>query len=205
MEVLMTNFFKNLKNNKNLFIINIVYFTLGFVNIHFSLLGLICMILPMVLLVKTNRKTYCQGYCPRANLYTKAGKLTSKFSLKTPTYFIKGNLKYLMLIYFGISLFFITMSTLRVAAGVMNPLEQLRFFIVFPIPFKLPQLIELNNVLPWITHMAYRFYSMMMTTTIIGLVLAFVYKPRTWCTICPISTISGLYLDGQKKTQEQAA
>lgn len=62
----MTNFFKNLKNNKYLFIINLLYFALGFINIHFALLGLICMILPLYLLVKTKKKTYCQGYCPRA-------------------------------------------------------------------------------------------------------------------------------------------
>ena len=190
----MTDFFKNLKNNKYLFIINLTYFIIGFINVHYALLGLICMLLPFVLLVKNNRKTYCQGYCPRANLYSKAGKLTSKYSRKTPLYFISGNMKYIMLIYFGISLFFITMSTIKVGRGAMIPLEQLRFFIVFPIPYKLPQLFSLNNMVPWITHLSYRFYSMMMTTTIIGLVMAFIYKPRTWCTICPISTISSIYL-----------
>ncbi|MEL7647578.1 MAG: 4Fe-4S binding protein [Sedimentibacter sp.] len=201
----MTNFFKNLKNNKFLFIINLVYFALGFVNIHFSLLGLICMMLPLILLVKTNRKTYCQGYCPRANLYTKAGKLTSKYSMKTPAYFIKGNMKHIMLAYFGISLFFITMSTLRVASGAMNPLEQLRFMIYFRIPFKLPQMFELQGMAGWLTHLAYRFYSMMMTTSFLGLAMAFVYKPRTWCTICPISTISEIYLDGRKRVKDEAA
>lgn len=197
----MKNFFKNLKNNKYLFIITILYFALGFVNIHFSLLGLICMLLPFVLLVKTNKKTYCQGYCPRANLYTKAGKIVRKNSRKTPMFFIKGNMKWIMLSYFGISLFFIVMSTIRVASDLMLPLEQLRFLIVFKIPFNMVQLIEINNVLPWITHLSYRFYSMMLTTTIIGLILALVYKPRTWCTICPISTISEVYLNNTKNTK----
>lgn len=199
----MTNFFKNLKNNKYLFIINLTYFALGFINIHFSLLGFICMLLPLILLVKNNKKTYCQGYCPRANFYTKAGKLTSKYSRKTPSYFINGNMKYIMLIYFGISLFFITMSTIRVGKGAMMPLEQLRFFIVLPIPYKMPQLLDLNNIIPWISHLSYRFYSMMMTTTVLGLVMALVYKPRTWCTICPISTISGIYIENNKKLQKQ--
>lgn len=195
----MINFFKNLKNNKYLFIFNVLYFALGFVNIHFALLGLICMILPLYLLVKTKKKTYCQGYCPRANLYTKTGKITSKISGKTPLYFIKGNMKWIMLTYFGISLFFIIMSTVRVAAGLMPPLEELRYLIVFRVPFKIPQLYEINAFLPWITHMSYRFYSMMMTTTTIGLVLALIYKPRTWCTICPISTISDVYTNSIKQ------
>lgn len=199
----MTNFFKNLKNYKYLFIINIAYFALGFVNIHFALLGIICMALPLYLLVKTNRKTYCQGYCPRANLYNKVGKTTNSISRKTPLYFIKGNFKWIMLIYFGVSLFFITMSTFRVAAGLMNPMESLRYLIIIKIPFEMPQMINLNNMLPWVTHLAYRFYSMMMTTTTIGLALALIYKPRTWCTICPISTISDVYLKNNRKLKEQ--
>lgn len=197
----MTNFFKNLKNNKYLFIINLLYFALGIVNIHFALLGLICMILPLYLLVRTKKKTYCQGYCPRSNLYSKAGKITSKISGKTPIYFIRGNMKWIMLSYFIISLFFITMSTIRVASGIMMPLEQLRYLIIFKVPFNMPQLVELNNILPWVTHLSYRFYSMMMTTTTLGLVMALIYKPRTWCTICPISTISDVYTSNIKKNQ----
>jgi len=198
----MTDFFKNLKNNKYLFIITLLYFILGFVNIHFALLGFICMLLPLYLLVKTNKKTYCQGYCPRANLYTKTGKATNKASRKTPIFFIKGNMKWIVLIYFGISLIFITMSSIRVASGLMLPLEQLRYLIVFRVPFNMIQLIEINNLLPWVTHLSYRFYSMMMTTTTIGLVFALVYKPRTWCTICPISTISDVYLNNSQKQSE---
>lgn len=197
----MKNFFKNLKNNKYLFIITLVYFILGFVNIHFALLGFICMLLPFVLLVKTNKKTYCQGYCPRSNLYTKAGKIANKNSRKTPMFFIKGKMKWIMLSYFGINLFFIAMSTIRVASDLMLPLDQLRFLIVFKIPFNMVPLIEINNVLPWITHLSYRFYSMMLTTTTIGLILALIYKPRTWCTICPISTISEVYLNNTKNTK----
>lgn len=199
----MTNFFKNLKNHKFLFILNLLYFALGFINIHFALLGLICMVLPLYLLIKTKKKTYCQGYCPRANFYNKAGKLTSKISGKTPLYFIKGNMKWIMLTYFGINLFFITMSTLRVASGFMMPLQELRYLIVFNVPFKMPQLIEIDTFLPWLTHLSYRFYSMMMTTTTLGLVLALMYKPRTWCTICPISTISDVYTNSIK--QKKAA
>jgi hypothetical protein len=170
------------------------YFILGFINIHFAMLGFVCLVLPLIILVRTNKKTYCQGYCPRASLFTKAGKVPSIKSRKTPDFFIKGKLKWVVLIYFGLNMLMITMSTFRVASGLMEPLEFLRFLIVFRIPYNIPQLIEVNNALPWITHLSYRFYSMMMTTTTLGLILAFIYKPRTWCLICPISTISDIYL-----------
>lgn len=194
----MTNFFKNFKNNKYLFLITLLYFALGFINIHFALLGLICMMFPFILLFKNNKKIWCQGYCPRSNLYTKIGKTTKKHSRKTPMYFIKGNMKYIMLLYFGISLFFIIMSTIRVSGGIMLPMNILRFLIVIPISVDFPQFFELSSVASWITHLSYRFYSMMLTTTTIGLLLAIIYKPRTWCTICPIATVSDVYLKKKK-------
>jgi len=191
-----------LKNNKYLFLITLLFFALGFVNIHFALLGFICMLLPFILLIKNNKKTWCQGYCPRANLYSTVGKITKEHSRKTPVFFIKGNMKWIMLIYFGISLFIITMSTFKVSSGVIPPMKILRFLIFIPIPFELPQIMEFSNVMPWLTHLSYRIYSMMMTTTVIGLVLAIVYKPRTWCTICPIATVSDVYLKSSKKPRE---
>ncbi|MFA9463151.1 MAG: hypothetical protein ACERKN_02555 [Velocimicrobium sp.] len=99
-----------------------------------------------------------------------------------------------MLVYFGISLFFILMSTLGVVKGMKPAMEYLRFFILFPLPFEMPQLLDIINLSPWLTHLSYRIYSMMMTTTILGLLLAMFYKPRTWCAICPISTISDTLL-----------
>lgn len=187
----MSNVKITIKNNKYLFIITLLYFLLGIINIHFALLGLVCMALPFVLLFRDKKKTWCQNYCPRAGLYTRCGKLTSKFSKKTPMFFIKGSMKWIMLSYFMISLIIIIISTIKVANG-MPPMEYLKFLMVFPIK-SLPQIFDIASP-AWLIHLSYRFYSMMMTTTILGLILALIYKPRTWCTICPISTLSGAYL-----------
>lgn len=183
-----------MRNNKYLFLITISFFALGFVNIHFSLLGIVCMTLPIILLLKTKKKTWCQGYCPRAGLYTACGKSKKWPSLSTPQFFIKGNMKWILLSYFGISLTIILMSTLGVARGIKPAMEYLRFLVLIPVPFKMPQLFDIINIAPWLTHLSYRFYSMMMTTTFLGLLLAMVYRPRTWCTICPIATISDVIL-----------
>lgn len=183
-----------MRNHKYLFLITISFFALGFVNIHFSLLGIVCMTLPIILLLKDRKKTWCQGYCPRASLYTTCGKSKKWPSLNTPRFFIKGNMKWFMLAYFGISLTFILMSTLGVAKGMRLPMEHLRFLILIPVPFEMPQLFDIMYIAPWLTHLSYRFYSMMMTTTFLGFILAMVYKPRTWCTICPIATVSDVIL-----------
>jgi hypothetical protein len=183
-----------MRNHKYLFSITISFFLLGFVNIHFSLLGIVCITLPIILLLKNRKKTWCQGYCPRASLYTTFGKAKKRSGIRTPQFFIKGNMKWIMLAYFGISLTFIIMSTLGVARGMRLPMDYLRFLILIPLPFEMPQLFNIINIVPWLTHLSYRFYSMMMTTTVLGLILALVYKPRTWCTICPIATVSDVII-----------
>ncbi len=184
-----------MKNNKYLFIITLLYFALGVINIHFALLGLICMGIPLTILFAKKKKTWCQGYCPRSSLYTTCGKATKSFSGKTPMFFIKGPMKWIMLGYFGISLTFVIMSTIGVANG-NPPMDYLRFLMIVPIKF-FPQLTTISSP-DWVLHFSYRFYSMMMTTTILGFILALVYKPRTWCTICPINTVSNAYLDSVK-------
>ena len=183
-----------MRNHKLLFLFTIIFFVLGLVNIHFSLFGIICMALPIILLLKNQKKTWCQSYCPRASLYTTVGKTKKWSSHKTPRFFIKGNMKWIMLVYFGLSLLFIIMSTLGVARGLRPAMEYLRFLILIPLPFNMPQLFDIVDLVPWLTHLSYRFYSMMMTTTLIGLLLAMVFKPRTWCTICPIATVSDVIL-----------
>ena len=37
---------------------------------------------------------------------------------------------------------------------------------------------------------AFGFYSLMLTSTIIGLVVMVLYKPRTWCSFCPMGTMT---------------
>jgi len=50
----------------------------------------------------------------------------------------------------------------------------------------------------WAVHLGFRVYSMMFTTIIIGLLLGYLYRARTWCGICPMGTLSSLAL--RKKT-----
>jgi len=187
-----------MKYKKHLFIFTLVYFLLGIINIHFALVALFCLMFPIILLVATKRKIWCQGYCPRANLFTVCTK-SAKCSRKTPRFFVTGSMKWIVLVYFLFNLTIITATTIRVSSGVVMPMNSLRFLLFMQLPFDLPQLFHFDNVAPWITHLSFRLYSMMMTTTFIGFILALIYKPRTWCAICPISTVSGLYLKRLKR------
>lgn len=183
---------------KYLFLFTVTFFALGFVNVLFGLLGLACLSLPFIFLAKDRKKTWCQGICPRANLFSRLFKGRSLTGRPGPWWILNGKGKWFVLGYFAINIFIIVMSTTMVHKGRMEPMEMVRFLLVFPIPWPLPQLLEVGPVADWIIHLSYRMYSMMFTTTVIGLILAWLYTPRTWCRVCPVNTISDLALESQK-------
>jgi len=96
--------------------------------------------------------------------------------------------------YFLLNLFMLTMSTVMVFRGRIQPMEQLRFLIAFRLPWQIPQLLEFGAFPAWAVHLSFRIYSMMLTTTVLGLAIGWFYKPRSWCTVCPINTLSDVAL-----------
>ena len=184
---------------KKLYLFTIGFFVSGLINIHFALLGILCMSIPLVLLLVKGDKIWCRSYCPRISFYDKAKKASRTSRRPAPGFLSKGDLKWMLLAYFLMSLFFISGSTIRVAMGQMDPMLMLRFFIIIPIPVDLPQLLSFPEAAPWLTHLSYRIYSMMMTTTVLGLIVTFLYRPRAWCLVCPIGTLSDEYLNRNKK------
>ena len=177
-----------------LFIVTLTFFTLGFVNIIFAWLGLVCLILPFVLLFKNKKKTWCQNYCPRSRLFTVLFQGRSLTGRPGPDWMVKGKGKWILLVYFCINLLIITMSTTRVSMDLMEPMERIRFLIAFILPWEMPQLLSLGPVPDWMLHLSFRIYSMMFTTTVLGSILAWLFYPRTWCRVCPINTLSDLSL-----------
>lgn len=186
-----------------LFIITLLFFALGFFNIVFAWLGFICMILPFVLLAKDKKKTWCQNYCPRASLFSTVCKGRQKTGKAGPNWLIRGKAKWVILAYFCINLFMLTMSTVMVFRGIREPIDNIRFLIAFQLPWDMPQILNLGTMPDWVVHLSYRIYSMMLTTTVLGLILGWIFKPRTWCTVCPINTISDISIKQMKKKLSQ--
>lgn len=181
-----------MKNNKYLFILTILFFALSFINIHFALLGFLCIGIPFSIIFIKKKSLWCKGYCPRSSLFTTCGKLKPYPNKKTPDFFTKGNLKWIILIYFSISILLIINSTIGVSMGRILAIEEVRFLFFIPVS-KLPQLLNIKSQ-AWLIHLSYRFFSMLFTTTIVGLILAAIYKPKTWCVVCPVNTVSKLYI-----------
>ena len=47
-----------------------------------------------------------------------------------------------------------------------------------------------GTVADWIAQFSFGFYSLMRISTIIGLVVNTVFKPRIWCSFCPMGTMT---------------
>ncbi len=177
-----------------LLLITLLYFGLGFVSILFGLLAFVCMGIPFILLARYKKKLWCSSYCPRASLLMKTG--TTSKTRRIPLQFSNGKLKKVMLWYFGLNLLFITGSTIQVATGNMASMEYVRLFIAIPLA-PLPQLLEVSSP-PAIMHLSYRLYSMMLSSTLLGIALSRLYRPRIWCAICPVGTVSNALLRREK-------
>jgi hypothetical protein len=177
-----------MKNIKNLFIFTILFFVLGIINIHLSYLGFICMIVPFIFVIRDRRKIWCQKYCPRSYFFT---KMCSNDGATPPKNFAKYG-KWIMLTYFFINMTNIIYTTILVALGISQPNYTVGLFMIIPIG-KLPQIFNFETLVP-IMYFSYKIYSMMLSMTILGLILGIFYKPRTWCKICPISTMSDMII-----------
>ena len=56
-----------------LWIVSATYFTLGFFNIVFAWLGVICFLIPLVMALSGWGKGYCNNYCGRGQLFLQIG------------------------------------------------------------------------------------------------------------------------------------
>lgn len=179
------------------YLFTILFFILGLFNIVFAWIGFFCLIMPFVFVAKDKEKTWCQSYCPRSNLFTRLFTIIGA-NRPAPKWLINGRGKRIMLTFFSINFIMIFLSTLMVFLDKRDPIEKIRFLIAFQLPWNMPNLLDIGVMSDWVIHLGFRVYSMMFTTTIIGLLVGFLYRARTWCAICPMGTLSSMALSKPK-------
>lgn len=104
---------------------------------------------------------------------------------------------------YGFLAFFMTMfiqmvyNTWLVFGGVRNLSEAIKLFWMFRLPWDWAY--TAGTVSPWIAQYAFGFYSIMLTSTLIGLILLVLFRPRTWCAFCPMGTMTQMICKIQNK------
>lgn len=179
-----------MKKNKNgydyLWIATILYLTLGIFNILFAWLGLICFLVPLIISFTKKDKAYCNSYCGRGQLLELMGSRLSRGKI-IPKFLKTKWFRYGFLIFFLAMFVNMLVATYWVFNGTHNLKEVITLLWTFKIPWKFA---ELSNVHPWFAQFAFGFYSMMLTSTILGIVTMLLYKPRSWCVYCPMGTMT---------------
>lgn len=181
-----------------LWIASSVYLILGIFNILFAWIGLLCFAIPLLISIFSGSKAYCNKYCGRGQLFEILGS-KYKFSRNKPMpkwmktkYFRYGFLVFFMAMFFNM-----LFNTYLVFEGTSTLKEVITILWTFKMPWNFN---ELSSVTPWISQFAFGFYSMMLTSTILGIITMALYKPRSWCVYCPMGTMTqGICIVKNKK------
>lgn len=172
-----------------LWIWTIIYFSLGFFNILFAWLGMIDFLVPIIIAVVRGNKGFCNRYCGRGQLFTLlGGKLKCSRNKPTPKWLISKPFRYGFLIFFLAMFGNMIFQTWLVGSGATTLKEFITLFWTFKIPWGWTY--SAGMIPDWIAQFSFGFYSLMLTSTIIGMIVMVFYKPRTWCTFCPMGTMT---------------
>ncbi len=169
-----------------LWIVELIYFTLGFFNILFAWIGTIFFLTPLLIAIFTGNKGYCHHFCGRGQLFSLVGR---KFSRNKPLPgFVKTKyFRYGFLIFFMVMFLNMVFSTYLVFAGSADLSEVVTLLWSFKVPW---HFANTTAVPAWIAQYAFGFYSVMLTSNILGLVTMALYKPRGFCVYCPMGTMT---------------
>lgn len=173
-----------------LWIASAVYLILGFFNILFAWLGLLCFFIPLIMAIIGKDKGYCNRYCGRGQLFSLIG---GRFGLSrkkdVPRWLKSKRFRYGFLIFFFAMFFQMLWTTWLVFSGATDLKQVVTLLWTFKLPW---HWAYYGGTAPWVAQFAFGFYSVMLTSTILGLLTMVLFKPRSWCVYCPMGTMTQL-------------
>lgn len=174
-----------------MWIVSVLYLVLGFFNILFAWLGMLCFLIPLIIAVSKGTKSYCNTYCGRGQLFSLLGKkLRLSRNKPMPRWMTKKWFRYSFLTFFMIMFAQMIFITVLVLKDVRSLSETVKLLWMFKVPWNWAYRVK--TVPAWVSQFAFGFYSIMLTSTILGLITMLLYKPRSWCVYCPMGTMTQL-------------
>lgn len=171
-----------------LWIVSPIYLTLGFFNIIYAWIGLIFFFLPLLFAIFKGNKMYCNRYCDRGQFLSILGKKLKLSRYRdTPSWMKSKAFRYAFLAFFLVMFANMLYVTYLVMTGVKDGGSFIKLFWTFKVPW--PFAID-PTITPWVNQFALGFYSLMLTSTLIGVIVMILYKSRTWCSFCPMGTMT---------------
>ncbi len=173
-----------------LWIASVIYLTLGFFNILFAWIGMLCFCIPLLFAIIGSNKAYCNYYCGRGQLFEILGsKLNLSKKRKTPGWMKHKIFRYLFLLFFLTMFIIMIWNTYLVAANAKSFSQVVTLFWTINLPW---HWAFHNEIRGFVAQFSFGFYSVMLTSTLLGLITMILYKPRSWCVYCPMGTMTQL-------------
>ena len=180
---------KNKKWYEYLWMWSILYFALGFFNILFAWLGMIDFIVPLLFAIFGGNKGFCNQYCGRGQLFAVlGGRVKLSRGKQAPRFLASKWFRYGFLIFFLTMFGNMVFQTWLVGSGAGSLREAIKLFWTIRVPWGWTY--QAGMVPDWVAQFSFGFYSLMLTSTLIGLIVMALYKPRTWCSFCPMGTMT---------------
>lgn len=171
-----------------MWIISAAYLFLGMFNILFAWLGMICFLVPIIMSVAGKGKGYCNNYCGRGQLLDLMGNKMKLSRYRDIPKFLKSKtFRYGFLVFFLIMFSNMVFNTYLVFKGSNELKEVITILWTFKMPWNFS---EISMVNPWVSQFAFGFFSLMVTSTILGIITMILFKPRSWCVYCPMGTMT---------------
>ena len=162
----------------------------GLVNLGFALTGAGAeTLVPLGIAIFGGNKFFCNHLCGRGQLFSKlGGDLKCSRTKPTPRWMSSKWFRYGFLIFFLTMFGNMVFQTYLVGAGASSLREAIKLFWTFRVPWGWAY--TAGTVADWVAQFSFGFYSLMLTSLLLGLIVMVLYKPRTWCTFCPMGTMT---------------
>ena len=149
---------------------------------------MICFITPLAIAIVKGNKSYCNKYCGRGQLFSLLGGrfgLSRKKSM--PRWMVSPLFRYGFLAFFMTMFGIMFWNTYLVFAGA-----ELKQAITLFWTFKVPWNWAYHGTVfsEGVAQFAFGFYSIMLTSTLLGFLTMVLFKPRSWCVYCPMGTMT---------------
>ena len=119
-----------------LWIFSLTYLILGFLNILFAWLGLICFLVPLIISTGWGNKAYCNKYCGRGQLFSLLG---GRFGLSRnhdmPKWMRSKAFRYGFLVFFFTMFFVMLWNTYLVFTGDRPLSQNVKLLWTFKVPW----------------------------------------------------------------------
>ena len=184
-----------------LWIFSATYLILGFFNILFAWLGMLCFLLPLLIAIFGGDKMYCNLFCGRGQLFALLGKkLRLSADRKPPVFLHKKWFRYGFLAFFMVMFGQMLWVTYLVGAGQRELSQHVKLLWSIKLPW---QWAYYGGVAPWVAQFSFGFYSVMLTSTVLGMITMALFRPRSWCVYCPMGTMTQLICQARKPKAKQ--